>query len=106
MAKIIILKNQTATDIELLELGETIPASSSIDVSNYTARDLRHDEVLLVEIDAGNVIVNDGSADFDAEISRDYVSNDSVSDRDGFWYGKRRRFTVLWNQVAHGFFAG
>ena len=106
MSKIIILKNQTVADIELPDLGETIVASGSLDVSNYTARDLRTDAILLTDIASGDIVVNDGVMDFDAEIGRDFVSNDSVSDEDGFWYGKRRRFTVLWEQVGHGFVPG
>jgi len=104
--KIIILKNQTASDIELITIGETIPASDEIDVSNLPSVDLRSDMTLITAIQSGDVVVNDGTMDFDVIDSEEYIRHDVSSDQDGFWLSKRRRFTILWNQIAHGFVQG
>lgn len=106
MAKTIILKNQTTTDLDFTSIGETLLGSSQLDVSRYSATKLRNDNTLLANIVNGNIIVNDGSIDLNASLGSLYVSNDTINDDDGFWYGNRRRFSILWNQTNHGFVEG
>jgi len=60
----IILKNQTASAIEL-DIGETVPASGERDVTHYTITDLRQDESLQAALVAVDIIMNDGTNDID-----------------------------------------
>ena len=106
MNKTIILKNQTPSNIELLSIGETLLASGQLEVSEYTAVALRNDSTLTVGIDSGDIVINDGTKDLDDEIGIEFVRNDIANDIDGFWYAKRRRFSVLWSQLSHGFVPG
>ncbi len=61
MSKIVILKNTTITDIEFL--GETIPASGQSDFSHVNSLDMREDTTLITAINAGDIVVNDGTTD-------------------------------------------
>lgn len=111
--KTIIAFNTTTTDIELPSLGETIPVKNidlgedgSLVLSNYSAHELRFDNVLINGIQSGDIVINDGTDDLSSDIAIDYVSNETIADEDGFWYGKRRRFSILWNEPNHGYSAG
>jgi len=74
MAKVIILKNTTLSDIEFL--GETIPASGQLDFSDYSAAELREEPTLITAIQNGNIIVNDGTNDLSIDNALLYVSNE------------------------------
>jgi len=113
--KTIIIKNTTLSDIELLSIGETVPAGVGspvtpgiIDLSVYTSVDLRSDSVLLSGIASGNLVVNDGIQDITNIIQgKDYIIHDVSNDSDdGFWLSSRRRFSIKFTQTAHGFMKG
>lgn len=70
--KIIILKNTTISDIEFL--GETVPASGQSDFSHVSAMELREDTILIAAINAGDIVVNDGTNDLSIANAILYIS--------------------------------
>jgi len=111
MSKIIGLKNTTLLDIDLTELGETIPVNQGspeqiLDMSNTASFHFRKVANLKSLIDIGDVVVSNGIDDLDVEEGYAYLVDDVTGDDDGFWYTKRRRFSVKSNSTAHGYFQG
>lgn len=111
MAKLIGLKNTTLTDIELVELGETVPVNQGspeniLDMSNTAAFHFRKVANLKSLIDVGDIVVFDGNRNLDSEEGYDYLVDDVTADNDGFWHSKRRRFSVKANKTSHGFVEG
>ncbi len=115
--KTITLRNTTGSNIELAEIGETIFAVAGspqlggsplgvLDVSHYTAAELRIVTNLETAITNGDIVVNDGAQDLVPEVGLSYTFNDIINDEDGFWYAKRRRFGVIANKPSHGFVVG
>lgn len=105
------LKNTTGVPIEIPELGETIPVNSGspeqiLDLTQLAAVQLRKIDGLQNLIEVGDVIIFDGVRDLKKSIAYDYLVNDTSPDSDGFWYGSRRRFSILWQQPSHGFVSG
>ena len=111
MAKKIFLRNTTASDIEITEVGETVVSSVGspliyTNLSHIPAVDFRKVQNLSTYITNGDIVVNDGDSDLPDYIGYEYLINDTTPDEDGFWYGKRRRFSILWQQPNHGFSVG
>jgi len=74
MAKI--LKNTTASDIELFNIGRTIEASGQLELETTDLARVASDESiteLTSLINSGDIVVNDGTSDLDASIALDYI---------------------------------
>lgn len=76
MSKIVILKNTTISDITFL--GETIPASGQSDFSHVSAIIMREDAVLITAINAGDIVVNDGTDDLTTVNGILYISAEFI----------------------------
>lgn len=74
----IIVKNQTAGDLPLTRLSapdSKIPASSQVTLTDYNKiYEVQNDAELLAYIDAGSVIINDGTKDLTKAESINYVT--------------------------------
>ena len=72
-----ILRNTTLADIELLEIGLTIPASGQVEVNTESFLDLAADNSiteLTPLINSGDIIVNDGTVDLSAADGLTYIA--------------------------------
>lgn len=76
MSKIVILKNTTISPISFL--GETVPALGQSDFSHVNSLDMRQDTTLIAAINAGDIVVNDGTLDLSVVNGLLYVSNEFV----------------------------
>lgn len=72
--RIIILKNTTASDIEFL--GETVPAFGQSDFSHIAAIEMAEEDVLITAINAGDIVVNNGTDDLTVSNGILYVSSE------------------------------
>ncbi len=111
MSKLIGLKNTTLTDIELTEIGETVPVSIGspeliLDLSLLPAISFRKIQSLETLIMVGDIVVFDGINDLLPGEGYQYIVDDVTADQDGFWYYNRRRFGFKLNTVAHGYVPG
>jgi len=71
-----ILKNTTLSDIELLEVGLTIPASGQVEVNTESFLDLAADQSvseLTPLINSGDIVVNTGSIDLSAADGIEFI---------------------------------
>lgn len=111
MAKTIILKNVSPNVITLPHLGEELEPSLGspeilYDLSHVTSKEFRREPNLKSYIENGDILVSDGNSYHKPYVAYEYLVNDIVSDEDGFWYGYRRRFTIIWRQPNHNFSVG
>lgn len=74
--KTIILKNTTGSDIALNSIGEFVPASNQIDISDIPAIKLRNASDLLTDIASGDIVVNDGVNDLAPSIAEIFISSE------------------------------
>jgi len=74
MTKIIILKNTTGSPISFL--GETVPASGQSDFSTVNAHDLREEPILITAINAGDIVVNNGTDDLSIKDALLYIGGE------------------------------
>lgn len=111
MAKQIGFKNTTLIDIELKQLGETVPVNQGspeniLDLSYLPAVSFRKIPSLEALIVSGDIIIFDGINDLPSSEGYHYLIDDVVGDDDGFWHVNRRRFAIKTNKPAHGFLSG
>lgn len=67
--------NQTSNDILIVDLGIVVPGSGSIDLNSSITTGEVYDSVdLVTEINAGNILINNGSETFDQANSLNFVA--------------------------------
>jgi len=79
---IVIAKNQTATDIYLPRLGQTVPVSGQITLSDYASfYEISADGTLHTQVTGGFIVINDGTSDLSAARGVAYL--DATGNFDG-----------------------
>jgi len=74
-APIYIAVNQTVSDIELVELRLTVPASGQVNLSNFNPTwRIQSDLELLAAINGNSILLNDGTSTLDKPTSLQYLS--------------------------------
>lgn len=76
MAKTIILKNISGSDIDLLTIGKTVFIGEDKNVSHVSVLKLRNDPTLISSIQSGDIVVNDGTDDLSATEGENYINDD------------------------------
>lgn len=70
----IIAKNQTAGDIYFEDLGQTVPASGQLTLTeSRTPSEIQDSTDLTTAINADNILLNNGTMDFDKDSSIQFV---------------------------------